>query len=577
MKAVLGIHVGHDASICLSIDGSIILAIQEERFTRIKNHTGFPFKSLAVIKTYLKDNSINKISLALAQNKLTQDLDISLPVLISRLVRYKYPRIINKLIYIIGKLYDLFLKNSSISEFIWRKALILRISRILERDVIEAGFFDHHKCHAASAAYSSNFKDCVVFTQDGKGDFMSGSAWYFNGGKLKNIYYQKEEDSIGQIYAEVTRFLGFRPNRHEGKVTGLAATGNPKIYKDIFDKLIKLDNKGKIIRSNKLKNYNFQAKFLQKIFANKLDKSSKSNVAAAVQYSIEKIFLDHLNKILNKPSNIALAGGLFANVKINQEIRNSEKCENLYVQPAMADCGLSMGAAQLFNNNKGIKNITQESALLGTSYPKDYILRILNDLKFDFCWHELENDVFFDIASKINKGKIIGLFQGRMEWGPRALSARSILANPKNKEINNELNRRLNRSDFMPFAPVVIEDDMKDLFIDWRENDKTAEYMTSTYNLNTKYQNLISAIVHVDKTARPQIISKTKYPFLYKVLKEIKKLSGIGVAINTSFNLHEEPIVESPNDALVALKKNAVDILYFGSLRVTLKNEKNTQ
>ena len=571
MQVVLGIHIGHDSSICLIVDGKIKFALQEERFSRIKNHTGFPFKSLKIVKNYLREKSIDNLYLAVAQNKLTQDIDISLPVLISRLFSTKYPKVINKSIYVFGKLYDIFLKKFLLNEFIWRKALVLRCKILLGTKIIETCFFDHHKCHAASAAYSSDFEDCYVFTQDGKGDLMSGSAWYFKESKLNNIYYQREEDSIGQIYAEITRFLGFRPNRHEGKVTGLAATGDPKYYEDVFEKLTKLDDKGMIKRCNKLLNYNFQGMFLQKYFKNKLDKSLRSNIAAAVQNTIEIIIVNHLEKIIDKKSNIALAGGLFANVKINQEIRNLEKCKNLFVQPAMADCGLSLGAAQLFNHRKGIKNNCEKSALLGTFYSKDLILKNLSHLNLDFLWRDLGDDVFFDIANEINQGKIIGLFQGRMEWGPRALSSRSILANPKNKEINNKLNKRLNRSDFMPFAPVVLEDDMKDIFLDWNENDKTSQYMTSTYHLNLKYQNSIAAVVHVDKTARPQSVSEENYPFLYKVLKEVKRISGIGVAINTSFNLHEEPIVESPNDALVALKKSAVDILYFDSLRVDLK------
>ena len=445
--------------------------------------------------------------------------------LISRLFSTKYPKVISKFITVIGKLYDLFLKNFSISEFIWRKALVIRSKILLNTKIIETCFFDHHKCHAASAAYSSDFEDCYVFTQDGKGDSMSGSAWYFKESNLNNIYYQKEEDSLGQIYAEVTRFLGFRPNRHEGKVTGLAATGDSKYYKDVFEKLTRLDDKGMIKRCNKLLNYNTQGEFLQKYFKKKLDKSLRSNIAAAVQNTIERIFVNHLEKTIDRESNIALAGGLFANVKINQEIRNLKKCKNLYVQPAMADCGLSMGAAQLLNHSKGIKNNCEKSALLGTYYSKDFILKKLSYSNLDFLWRELGDDVFFDIANEIHQGKIIGLFQGRMEWGPRALSSRSILANPKNKEINNKLNKRLNRSEFMPFAPVVLEDDMKDIFLDWNENDKTSQYMTSTYHLNLNYQDLIAAVVHVDETARPQSVSQENYPFLYKVLKEVKEFT----------------------------------------------------
>jgi len=574
MIAVLGIHLGHDASVCLTIDGKVSLAIQEERFSRVKNHTGYPFRSLKVVRKYLDNKSIDEIYLAVAQNKFTKDIDTSLPLLISRLIIYKYPRGINRLIYLLGRFYNIFLKKNKLNEFLWRRILLIRTSLFLRKRIIRINFFDHHKCHAASAAYSSGFDECIVFTSDGKGDLMSGSGWNFYQNNLQNIYYQKEEDSIGQIYAEVTRFLGFKPNRHEGKVTGLAAAGNPKTYIKFFDDLTLLDENNLIKRTDKLSNYNLNAKLLQQKFNNNLNKSRRSDIAASLQFSIEKIFINHCKKFINNKTNIALAGGVFANVKINQEIRNLKNCLNLFVQPAMGDSGLSMGAAQLMNFEYGIKNVFQKSALLGTSYSNSYIENFLKGLKYDISYSQLESNIYSDIAKEIYNGKIIGLFQGKMEWGPRALSSRSILANPINKNINDQLNSRLNRSDFMPFAPVVLKDDMNDIFLDWKENDRTSQYMTSTYNINTDFEDLISAIVHIDKTARPQSVSYEDYPFLYKVLKEVKKLSGIGVLINTSFNLHEEPIVESPKDVIRALRKKAIDILYIGNFRVELRVNK---
>ena len=327
------------------------------------------------------------------------------------------------------------------------------------------------------------------------------------------------------------------------------------------------------VNFSNLNHYNEKALKLQEIFKDNLDNQDRSNVAAALQRNIEKIFVKHLENTLEKPSNIALAGGLFANVKINQEIRNSSFCLNLFVQPAMADCGLSMGAAQLMNKSIGIDNIYENSALLGNSYSKESITNILNYYKSDYFSKELGSKVFDDIAKEINEGKIVGVFQGRMEWGPRALSARSILANPKFKRINNDLNQRLNRSEFMPFAPIVLDEDMNKLFLDWNEKDRTSQYMTSTYNINQEYQDFISAVVHIDKTARPQVVREEEYSYIYKVLKSIKKLTGIGVLINTSFNLHEEPIVESPYDALRALRKKAIDILYLEDKKVELKNQ----
>tara|TARA_Y100001968_G_scaffold296094_1_gene304042 strand:- start:32680 stop:34410 length:1731 start_codon:yes stop_codon:yes gene_type:complete len=576
MQAVIGIHFGHDSSAVVLINGDIKLAIQEERFSRVKNHTGFPILTLKYIKEFLDKNHIYEIDVAVGSAKYTEEEDVEIALAISKLYKYKYNRVNDIIIKLFSLIYRKTISPLFNSENIWRILMKRRVSKLLKRKIKKIHFYDHHLCHAASACFSSGYKECLVITQDGKGDHLSGSVWEYSNENLLNIYRQSDKNSLGQMYAEITRFLGFKPNRHEGKITGLAATGNPIKFIQAFDNLIKVNKKGDLIRHDlnplsENKSYFKSANLLQEYFKENLNQDDRSDIAAALQLCTEKTIISHVNIFsAGKNLNIALAGGLFANVKVNQEIRNIDSCSSLYIQPAMGDSGLALGAAQLLSKSNGESPKAQQSSLLGTSYDKDEIDYYLNNDK-QVKYQYLGEKVYRDIANNIYSGRIIGLLQGRMEWGPRALGSRSILANTANNEVNQELNKRLKRSDFMPFAPIVIDYDMPELFLDWSENDIASKYMTSTYNVNPKYNEAIQAVVHVDGTARPQSISKDSYNYIYNVLTYLKELSGLGIAINTSFNIHEEPIVESPKDALRALKLEAIDVLYLENFKVQLK------
>tara|TARA_Y100001968_G_C19422314_1_gene752441 strand:+ start:501 stop:2228 length:1728 start_codon:yes stop_codon:yes gene_type:complete len=575
MHVVVSIHTGHDSSAVLLINGKIELALQEERFSRVKNHTGFPFKSLIILKCYLFENNINSFDLAIANQKITKE--IPLPLLIARLFKYKYHKIINYLLILIGSIYKYSIGIFFSGEFIWRKLLIYKVNKFIGLKINKVSFHDHHTCHAASAAFSSGFKNCLVVTQDGTGDKLSGSLWIFNEGILINKYKQSELNSLGQIYAEVTRYLGFKPNRHEGKITGLAANGESLNTIKEFSSLISVNHYGCIERkrlTSKLSSLNYQScsKSLSNYFEKNLKFKSRIDIAAGVQLLTEKIIKDHLSYFASDQIyDIALAGGLFANVKVNQEIRNQKYCSRLYIQPAMGDSGLALGAAQLASYECGNYPKKQESALLGTDYDNKEIIEYIKKENFDYVL--LNEKVFPEISNDLYKGKIVGIFQGRMEWGPRALGSRSILANASEKSVNNKLNNRLKRSDFMPFAPIVLDIDMPLLFTDWEDSQPSATYMTSTYNINKEFTDKVQAIVHVDGTARPQCVKYKDYPFIYNILKEYKVINQLGIVINTSFNLHEEPIVESPYHALKALRIGAVDELYMNNIKVLNKKK----
>ncbi len=326
--------------------------------------------------------------------------------------------------------------------------------------------------------------------------------------------------------------------------------------------------KKKINFINKGGYYNSTYRKLQKTLKN----FSKQDIAAGIQSISEKLMVEYINCLVdkffkNKKTNIFLAGGIFANIKINQKISDLPNVKHCYVFPNMGDGGLGAGCAldTNFRHNKfSLKN--RQSMSLGsnyTSFNKDLIsnskyeiLNCINLYKF--------------IALKLKEKKIIGLFQGKMEYGPRALGNRSIICSAEDVDINNILNRKLKRSEFMPFAPCVLNED----FIKFFESNMVPEdfeYMTFTCKTKKICEDLVPAIVHVDKTARPQTVFKEKNDFLYTILSEYKKITGFGLLINTSFNVHEEPIVESYEDALKAFEMSKLDYLVLENLVLEIK------
>jgi carbamoyltransferase len=257
---------------------------------------------------------------------------------------------------------------------------------------------------------------------------------------------------------------------------------------------------------------------------------------------------------------VALAGGLYANVKINQKIFELANVKDVFVQPAMHDAGTALGSA-VFHNGFKSSLIADLDKLVHLG--PDYFLDDL-DYKKDLSLVVRSNFSIKDIARLIESDNIIGIFNGRLEFGPRALGNRSILATAKNKSITGTLNRRLNRNDFMPFAPLIIEDDAEEILINYSLNKVAANFMTCTFQVKVEYQKQLEAIVHVDGSVRPQIVRKNAQPMIYELLQEIKLITGLGVCINTSFNLHEYPIANSPKDALNILKVGAIDYLILG-------------
>ena len=429
------------------------------------------------------------------------------------------------------------------------------------------------------------------------------SIWDGSNNHLKLITNFNDKSSIGKFYKAVTSSLGFLINRHEGKVTGLAALGDPLIYYNQLSKVLYTSPTSKGLKINSIAGTHFSEqnsfrnisivrlfKYFFYLFTentwtglhNKIIKKSskslignalglnldnitmikKKNIAASAQKVTEDVVIDIIQTYIKKSKrNLCLAGGVFANVKLNQKIYNLDKVSGVYIHPGMGDEGLALGSAFLSMKNNPVAFL--KNVYLGPNYCNKEIELILKDSGLKF--QKFSIDLISKILSKaLANNNIIGLFKGRSEYGPRALGARSILANPSSKAVNLEVNNRLNRTEFMPFAPVVLKENFDDVF----ESKKslkdiidTAKFMTVTLDVSAKWKNRIAGVVHVDGTARPQVIDMETNELYYKTVKKFYELTGLPCLVNTSFNLHETPIVNSPNDALDAFNKDAVDIL----------------
>ncbi len=585
MSKIIGISFGHSAAAVLIEDNKLLFAIEEEKLTRIKGHITFPSKSIEYIlnKRNLKPEDIDFVAVG-CENIF--EFGHSILQIKEQFGSKSY------FFYFIGKLINL------IKTYFWSfddKKLIEKYFYYLMN---KKGFskqkihlVNHHLSHAASAYYLSNFSESIVFTQDGKGDFACGGLYYANQRDIKLKERINHHNSIGQFYQTVTKYLGFKPNRHEGKITGLAAYGSFKktypILKSAFNfendnlanKLltnvntdpIKFFNKNitetdwlglkYLKQTNKsLRKFNLSYNLYYNFLKNQLETYSKEDIASGIQKLTEETIVGFLKSRLNKDKNynICLAGGVFANVKLNQKIREIKNIKNVFVQPAMDDSGTALGSALIINKKTSKKNLSFDTIYLGPSYEEKIIIKAID--KYDLNAKKVKK-FHSKVAHELNLGKVVGRFSDRLEWGPRALGNRSILVKPDDPKINDVLNRRLNRTEFMPFAPIILEEDASKIVEKYSKEHISSKFMTMTYDINTKYKDKIKAAIHVDNTARPQVLNKNDNSDIYKILKHYKKLTGIGVILNTSFNLHEEPIVNTPDDAIKAFISGAVDIL----------------
>ncbi len=445
---------------------------------------------------------------------------------------------------------------------------------LVEAPVQFSGHYDHHQCHAATAYWPSGFDNALIVTIDGEGDFLAASVYTGIDGVLalqKN--YHICEVPIGHEYEVVTAMLGFRPARHEGKITGLAAFGtdNPECRRAldaVFEKLYRKELDGLSIYDilwNGPTGHEVAVRLREEF----LGDYTREDIAHAIQYRCEQTVTTLIREWRDKFAelkNIALAGGVFANVKLNQRIKELG-FEQIFVQPAMSDAGLGFGAGLLEAAKKNKGKLTPyklKDVFLGPGYSNDEIKSTIDLLQLEAEFID-EDRIGSFVAEQIQAGNVVAHFDGRMEFGPRALGNRSIMYRAADPKVNDWLNRRLNRTEFMPFAPAVMYEKADEYFIGLEGARHTAEFMTITCDVTDKAREEIPAAVHIDGTARPQLVHAERNPRFYSILNAYHQMTGIACLINTSFNIHEEPIVATPGDAIRSFQQGHLNTLIMGN------------
>ena len=589
----IGIHpFSHDSSICMiNHDKREIFAISTERVTRFKHDYRFVSPLLS---KFCEINNRTKFVMSL------EDVNVKYIEYFNN--KYKLNKILkaHKSLFKlsnskISKAYRLLLKSpSNLIELI-----LLRIKIKLttpERDQesfstflaskygVDANnivYIDHHFSHACSTYYSAplNFKNnSLIMTLDGQGDGSFCKVFVAENNKPVEISASSNDASIPLLFSIFTGVAGFTPNADEGKLEALACYGalskENELYKvlerafeynDIFEITIKKDNKDFPFHSISKQNTE-----ISMYLDNWKNKIGEKEFSAAIQLFFEEFFLRYIKDLKTKYNinNISLAGGGFANVKLNLRVVEDKVFDEVYIFHAMGDDGASFGALVYDDvcDEIDVDWIRGDNMpYYGTSYTKDEVKKVLENNKEKINFDYLGDTSYLNLAKDISDNKICALFQGKMEYGPRALGHRSIIANPRNPQIREDISLKFKKREwFQPFCPSILEEEREKLFKVSYPN----KYMTCAFTVKDEFAEELPSIVHVDNTARPQFVEKKDDEYYFNLLKELQKINKYGVVLNTSFNIHGKTIVMTPQDALDDFFACGIDTLYIENFKV---------
>ena len=600
MSKILGISAFyHDSAASLIINGKIVASVQEERFTRVKHDSSYPFNSINWIlkSSNLKLSEIDKI--IFYENP-----------------QLKFKRIIKSyFLHSTFKSYISFCKAmfSWLSEkLFYKKHLLLLLKRNDENfdDKKKIVFVNHHFSHASSAFYPSPYDEALILTADGVGEFATTSVAIGKKNKIDIIKEIHFPDSLGMLYSSFTYYIGFKVNSGEYKLMGLAPYGQP-IYKDLILKnLINVKNDGSFKLNLKYFDYIAGSKMINKNFENLFGKEKRlpeqnisqfhMDIASSIQCVIEEIIIKICISIKKdyKINNLCLAGGVALNCVANGKILESKIFDNVWVQPASGDAGGSLGAALgywfnfLQSKRNPSENDTMENSYLGPKFSETEIKKQLDQSGAIYSVHSHEN-ISDIVANDLTNSNAVGWFCGRAEFGPRALGSRSILADPRDPNMQKNLNLKIKfRESFRPFAPVVLEEKAEEWF---DMNFKKSPYMMFVHKLKknkliqknekNKFSSLekvnevrsqIPAVTHIDNSARIQTISNESNKHLYNLLSKFEKKTNCPVLVNTSFNVRGEPMVNTPKEAFECFMGTNLDILVIENFYLKKKDQLST-
>jgi carbamoyltransferase len=598
---ILGISAFyHDSAAALLIDGKIIAAAQEERFTRKKHDASYPYNAV--------DYVLSEANIKL--NQVDHIIFFEKPFL-------KFERLLETYLAFAPKGFKSFCMSMPIwlREKLFQKDFLFKKLKLHDEkfvDINKINFSEHHYSHAASAFYPSPFKEAIILTLDGVGEWATSTLAL---GKNNEIEMLKEihfPHSIGLLYSAFTYYTGFRVNSGEYKVMGLAPYGEP-IYKDIIlNKLLDVKEDGSFRLNMNYFNYatgltmvnkNFEDLFGQKIRDPEKDLLTQfhMDIASSIQVAVEEIILK-ITKTLSreyKIKNLCMAGGVALNCVANGKVLKSNVFENIWIQPAAGDAGGSLGAALAYwyqeLGNKRIPDQNKDEmkgSYLGPSFDNEEIEIVLKNLDAKYEKKSDENLISL-VANEINNKKTIGWFQGRMEFGPRALGGRSIIADPRSDKMQKELNLKVKfRESFRPFAPSVLREDLNK----WFELNCDSPYMLLVSDLKKQLQipmtkedkklfgidklnikrSSIPAVTHVDYSARIQTVHMETNPRFHSLIKKFKEITSCPILINTSFNVRGEPIVCTVEDAFRCFMGTNLDVLVCENF-ILYKDQQNSK
>jgi carbamoyltransferase len=551
----------HDSAVALLKDGHVIAAVEEERFSRKKFDDDFPYKA---IKWCLDEADI-------LPDQIDSVAFYDKPVL-------KFERLLDNYIAVAPRGLYSFLDviPKWIHKRLWIKNDIKKSLKGFKGEII---FPEHHMSHAAHAFYTSPFEESAILTIDGVGEWSTTSYGYANKDSIKITNDLRWPHSLGLFYSAFTYFLGFKVNEGEYKLMGLSAYGKPKYYDLIMDNLIDVKNDGSIHLNMEYFAFTYDnvmtTKKFSKLFG--IDRKTKDektlqihfDIGASAQKVLEDVILKMVNHIHTKTKmkNICIGGGVALNGVANYKILSEGPFENVHIPPSPGDAGSAVGAAQYLyyiyhKNHKNTSNNTQliqENVYVGPSYSNEEIKSFLESKNIP---HESfdDNTLLQKTAQLIADGNVVGWYQGKMEWGPRALGNRSILADPRRADMKDILNAKIkHRESFRPFAPSIMEEFASEYF----EIDVSSPYMLLVAPV--KKPKDIPAVTHVDGTGRLQTVSKESNELYYNLINEFYKITGVPVIINTSMNVMDEPIVNTPEQAYSMIVKTDMDYIVIGN------------
>lgn len=586
---ILGISCHyHDAAACLLKDGEVIAAAEEERFTRIKHDSSFPVKAIEFCLEYARIKN--------------SDIDY---VVFNEKPFLKFERIIKTIFATYPLSAGLFQESviNWMGNKLWIKSLIEEKLGIAKDKIL---FCQHHISHAASSFLCSPFQDAAILTCDGVGEWettaigFGKSDWKEPGRNEIQLFEEiRFPHSLGLLYSAFTAFLGFEVNEGEYKVMGMAGFGEPK-YADKIYKLINVNEDGSFRLNMEYFSFHYHTKksfnkHFEKLFGKPRDpkahfitsKTSRydyaisptkeemeknqyyADIAASIQKVTEEILVRIANHLHKKTGSkkLCLAGGVALNCVANSKILQETPFEEIFVQPAAGDAGGAMGAALYIWHCllQKQRSFVLKHAFLGKSYSENEIKSFLEKNQIDYEFIEETDKLLNLVTASLISEKVVGWFQGRFEWGPRALGNRSILADPRNEKMKDIVNIKIKfREPFRPFAPSALSGKCVEIF-EFGKSSNQYPLKFMLYTIPIRKKELIPAVTHIDGSSRIQIVEKEANPLFYSLIERFYNDTGIPVLLNTSFNLRGEPIVTSPLDAFDTFTKSDLDVLVLGN------------